>query len=157
MFASRKLLAPLTALVMMTGPAMAETANPFALLVGKWGGNGLMTLEGNRKVRLVCDAQYSGGAAQLSLAINCTGGDNKVQMRARLSANAGRLAGTWEEKTYNVIGAVNGVATDKNITFNVMGAITGRMTVSYTRARQQVAITVQGVPLQAVTMNLTRR
>lgn len=157
MFNRMKYLAAVAALVMMTAPAMAETVNPFALLVGKWGGNGLMTLDGNRKVRIVCDAQYSGSAAQLSLAINCTGGENKVQMRARLSVNSGRLAGTWEEKTYGVIGAVTGVATDKKVNFDVMGAISGRMSVNYSRSKQQVSITVHGVPLQTVTMYLTRR
>jgi hypothetical protein len=139
------------------GPGSAAV-NPFALLVGKWGGNGMMTLEGSRKVRLACDATYSGGAAQLTLAINCKGGDDyRVEMRARLSSNAGRLLGVWEERYFNVAGSISGTASENRISFRVIGAVQGTMDVNYSKSRQTVSITAKGVPLQAVTMNLTRR
>jgi hypothetical protein len=145
------------ALASSAGPGSAAI-NPFALLVGKWGGNGMMTLEGSRKVRLACDATYSGGAAQLTLAINCKGGDDyRVEMRARLSSNAGRLLGVWEERFFNVAGSISGTATENRISFRVIGAVQGTMDVSYSKSRQTVNITAKGVPLQAVTMNLTRR
>jgi hypothetical protein len=143
------------------GPASAQTtaaiANPFELLLGKWGGSGMMTLEGGRKQRLACDASYSGSALQLVIIINCKGGESKVQMQAKLSSNAGRLLGIWEEKSYRVAGSISGVATQNKISFNILGAVQGKMNVSYSKTRQQVNITAKGVSLQAVTMNLTRR
>ncbi len=142
---------------LLAAPAAGATTNPFALLVGKWGGNGLMTLDGNRKERLVCEAQYSGGAAQLVLSINCTGGQNKVDLRAKLSSNAGRLLGFWEERFFKVAGSISGVATESKMDFKVVGVVQGSMKVEYSKARQKVTITAQGVPLQTVTMNLTRR
>jgi hypothetical protein len=145
------------AFIASAGPVFAAV-NPFALLVGKWGGSGMMTLEGSRKIRLACDATYSGGAAQLTLAINCKGGDDyRVEMRARLSSNAGRLLGIWEERFFNVAGSISGTATANRINFRVIGAVQGTMDVNYSKTRQTVNITAKGVPLQAVSMNLTRR
>lgn len=144
-------------LLLLAAPAASQTANPFQLLVGKWGGNGLMTLDRNRKERLVCEAQYSGGAAQLVLSINCAGGENKVDLRAKLSSNAGRLLGFWEERFFKVAGSISGVATENTMNFNVIGVLQGSMKVEFSKSRQKVTITAKGVPLQTVTMNLTRR
>jgi hypothetical protein len=138
-------------------PATAATENPFELLVGKWGGNGMMTLEGGRKQRLTCDANYSGGASQLTLAINCRGGENRVRLAARLSVNAGRLLGIWEEKEYRVAGTISGVASKNRVNFNIVGVVQGTMNVAYSKARQKVEITAKGIPLQTVSMTMTRR
>ncbi len=137
--------------------ASASTENPYQLLVGKWGGNGIMTLEGGRKERLKCDATYSGGASQLTLSINCRGGENEVRMSAKLSANQGRLLGIWEEKIYRIAGSISGVATKNRINFNIVGVVTGTMNVTYSKSRQKVEITARGIPLQTVSMNMTRR
>jgi hypothetical protein len=148
----------LTAAALLLFTVPGDTAvNPFGLLVGKWGGSGLMTLEGARKIRMTCDALYSGGAAQLTLSINCNGGEYRIEMRARLSANAGRLMGFWEERYYKVAGSITGTASDNRVNFKVAGAVQGTMDVSYSKSRQTVNITAKGVPMQAVTMNLTRR
>ena len=116
-----------------------------------------MTLEGGRKERLKCDATYSGGASQLTLSINCRGGDNEVKMQAKLSANQGRLLGIWEEKVNRVAGSISGVASKNRINFSIMGVVTGTMNVTYSKTRQKVDITARGVPLQTVSMNMTRR
>jgi hypothetical protein len=154
-------LAPAGAALMLwlfqAGAAAAATENPFELLVGKWGGNGLMTLEGGRKQRLTCDATYSGGASQLTLAINCRGGENEVKLQAKLSVNAGRMLGIWEEKVNRVAGSISGVATRNRISFSIVGVVQGTMTVNYSKARQKVEITARGIPLQTVSLNMTRR
>jgi hypothetical protein len=151
--------AVLAAAALLAFTVPGDTAvNPFGLLIGKWGGSGLMTLEGARKVRMTCDALYSGGAAQLTLSINCKGGEEyRIEMRARLSANAGRLMGFWEERYYKVAGSITGTASDNRVNFKVAGAVQGTMDVSYSKSRQTVNITAKGVPMQAVTINLTRR
>ncbi len=152
-------MAPVAALLLLlpAGGAGAATENPFELLVGKWGGNGLMTLEGGRKQRLTCDANYSGGASQLTMVINCRGGDKEVKLQARLSVNAGRLLGIWEEKVNGVAGTISGTATKNRVTFNIIGVVQGTMSVSYSKARQKVEITARGIPLQTVSLNMSRR
>lgn len=137
--------------------AKAATENPFELLVGKWGGKGIMTLEGGRKQRLTCDANYSGGASQLTMAINCRGGENEVKLQAKLSVNAGRLLGIWEEKVNRVAGSISGIATKNRVSFTIVGVVQGTMIVAYSKARQKVEITARGIPLQTVSMTMTRR
>lgn len=140
------------------GPAVAAGEEDlFAQLIGKWGGSGLMTLSGNRRERLACQVQYTGGGSQLSLAIDCRGGTNKVDMRATVSSNSGRLFGTWEERNYNVIGTVTGNAVKNRVTFRVQGVVVGEMVVATNKSRQKVDIKVTGIPLETVSMNLTRR
>jgi hypothetical protein len=149
-------LAAIVALLAVGAPAHAEV-NPFQTLLGKWGGSGMMTMDDGRKERLRCDATYSGNSAQLRLAINCASDVRKIILQARLSSNAGNMMGMWEEKTFNALGTIAGKASDKDLDFTIAGNVMGRMTVRYTRSRQEIAITAQAIPLKTVTMSLTRR
>jgi hypothetical protein len=132
-------------------------ADLFQTLRGRWGGSGLMYLTGNRRERLVCDAQYTGSATQLRLAIKCKSKTDNIDLQATLSANDGRLAGVWQEKSYKAVGTISGTATDSEIKFQVAGNVFGSMTVKYTRRRQTVSIETTGIPLQKLQIEMTRR
>ena len=138
-------------------PARAEENNPFASLVGKWRGSGLMELSRNRKQRMTCDALYSGGAAQLVLSIKCKGDIDQVDMGAKLSSNNGRLLGFWEEKIFKVAGSIAGTANKSKLNFKIIGPVTGTMEVAYSKTKQQVIITARGISLEKLTMSMTRR
>ncbi len=135
----------------------AFAADPFAVLRGKWGGGGKMVLNDGTIDRLNCNAQYTGSSSQLILAINCTSSSNKIKMKARLSSNAGRLLGVWEEDTYKALGTISGKMTEDRITFFIGGNVIGNMVVRYTKRRQNIAIKTKGIALQNVTMTLRRR
>jgi hypothetical protein len=151
-------LAPLVAAsVFLASPGYSQTVDPFTNLRGNWGGSGTMTLKDGEKERLVCDAQYTGSATQLRLVIGCKSSFNEIRMNASLSANSGRLLGTWEESTYKAIGTISGIATENNIKFYIGGNVLGTMNVQYTKTRQSVAIKTTGVSLQDVNLKLTRR
>lgn len=135
----------------------AETNDLFVDLRGNWGGTGTMSLSGGRKERLICNAKYSGTSSQLRLSINCKSSDNQINMNATLSANSGRLLGTWEEKTYKAIGTISGVATDNNIKFYIGGNVLGTMNVKYSKRRQDIVIKTAGVSLEDVKIKMTRR
>lgn len=138
-------------------PASAETDDPFAVLRGNWGGSGTMVLRDGDKERLTCKAAYSGSASQLILQINCRSSSNKVNMKAKLSANSGRLLGVWEEETFKALGTIAGKIDENKITFNIAGNVLGGMVVRYSKSRQDVSITTQGVALQNIKMRLSRR
>ena len=141
----------------MIGAPKADTSeDPFKEIRGKWGGSGVMSLSEGRKERLACSAEYS-GSSSLRLVIDCSSKNNKINLQAKLSSNAGRLAGTWSEKTYNVLGVISGKMTDNKISFNIAGGVLVRMSVSYTKTRQRVNISVQNLPLKDVSINMTRR
>jgi hypothetical protein len=129
----------------------------FQTLRGRWGGSGLMYLTDNRRERLVCDAQYTGSATQLRLAIKCKSQNDNIDLQATLSANDGRLAGVWQEKSYKAVGTISGTATGSEIKFQVAGNVFGSMSVNYTRRRQTVSIVATGIPMQKLQIDMTRR
>lgn len=154
--ASTALLAGLF-LALPSAPLKAETKDIFADIRGKWGGSGTMTLKDGEKQRLACTSQYGGSATQLSLVINCKSSSNRIIMNASLSANAGKLLGTWEEKTYSAIGTISGIASKNKIRFYIGGNVLGTMTVKYSKRTQDVTIKASNVSLQDVKIRMTRR
>lgn len=145
------------AIVAANAAGTAGEEDLFLKLRGRWGGSGLMYLTENRRERLVCDAQYTGTATQLRLAIKCKRNTNDIDLQATLSANDGRLAGVWREKSYKAVGTISGTATDSEIKFQVAGNVFGSMTVKYTRRRQTVSIETTGIPMQKLQIEMTRR
>ncbi|MCP4181835.1 MAG: hypothetical protein GY761_00730 [Hyphomicrobiales bacterium] len=138
-------------------PAIAADDDPFANLRGNWGGSGKMSLKDGSKERLSCKANYSGSSSQLRLQINCKSNFNTINMKARLSANGGRLLGVWEEETYRALGTIAGKIGEKKITFHIAGNVLGNMVIQYSRSNQNISIKTQGVALQNVKMKLSRR
>jgi hypothetical protein len=133
-------------------------ANPtFAPLLGSWGGSGTYKLQDGTSEKLKCDAYYTGTGSQLGIAVRCQGTTNKIEMRCKLSANGSSLSGSWEERTYNAEGAVNGTLSETKLTFSISGGVSGNMTIIYDQSKQSVAIATQGIPLKSVNVSLSRK
>src|SRR5690606_20748429 len=77
------LAAPL-AVVSLAVPAAAEPS--CAPPLGSWGGSGTYRLQDGTSERLKCDAYYTGSGSQLGIAVRCSGQNNKIEMRSKLSA-----------------------------------------------------------------------
>ncbi len=156
------LLAAITALATMdltlaAAPARAES--PFAGLTGTWRGSAQVKLASGSSETLKCQAYYTPkeGGNELGIAIRCASAGNKIELRAQITADAGKVSGTWEERTYNVAGDVTGQAVDGRLTLAINGgAFQGSMAVRTTGANQTVNIKTEGVALQAVNINLSR-
>jgi hypothetical protein len=145
----------LAALLMPIGPSRADPS-PFDALLGSWGGTGEINLDKGRRERIKCNAYYTGGGAQLGLAIRCSSDSYKIEIRSKLSYSGGRLSGNWEERTFNAQGSASGTATPSRITLSIRGGVTGTMVVSYSKSRQTVSISTQGIALQGVSITLGR-
>jgi hypothetical protein len=143
-------------LVLAQGHATQADSNPFDTLLGSWRGSGQIELDGGRMERLNCDAYYTGGGAQLGMAIRCQSETSNVEIRSKLSQSGGRITGTWEERTYNAEGNATGQATSDKMSLQISGGVTGTMSVSCSGSRQSVAIATQGIALKSVTIDLTR-
>jgi hypothetical protein len=143
------------AVLVQAGPSGADPS-PFDTLLGSWGGSGQIRLDKGRTERIKCNAYYTGGGAELGLAIRCQSDNYKIEIRSKLSYSGGRLSGNWEERTFNAEGNASGTATPSKISLAINGAVTGTMVVSYTKSRQTVAISTQGVALQGVSITLGR-
>jgi hypothetical protein len=132
-------------------------SGPFDALIGSWGGSGTYRLDDGRTEKVRCDAYYTGGGTQLGMVVRCTSETNKLEIRSKLSASGNVLSGSWEERTYHAQGTVAGQIMGEQLSLNISGGITGKMNVSFGRSRQNVAISTQGIPLQNVTIGLTRK
>jgi len=146
--------AALAGLFMVT-PSEKVEASPFDTLLGTWRGSGQVQLN-TGKERLSCNAYYTGGGSQLGMAIRCTSGNSKVEIRSKLSLSGSRITGNWEERTYNAAGTASGTASPGRISIVVSGSIRGSMVVNYSKSRQSVSISTSGSPLQRVSISLTR-
>ncbi len=131
-------------------------ASPFDALLGSWGGTGEIHLDKGRTERIKCNAYYTGGGAQLGLAIRCQSESYKIEIRSKLSYSGGRLSGNWEERTFNASGTATGSASDSAIRLSITGPVTGSMNVNFTKSRQSVSITTRGTALQGVNITLGR-
>lgn len=118
-----------------------------------------MRLQDGSSGRLACNTYYTGGGSQLGMVIRCTGdGNNKIEIRSKLTLSGGRLSGRWEERTYHTEGTVSGTAGGDRITMAISGSgLSANMTVSYSRSRQDVSISIVGIPLTSVNIKLGRQ
>ena len=138
-------------------PALAES--PFAGLTGTWRGSAQVKLVSGSSETLKCQAYYTPkeGGSELGIAIRCASAANKIELRAQITADSGKVSGKWEERTYNVTGDVTGQAVDGRLNLSINGgAFQGSMAVRTTGGSQTVNIKTEGVALQAVNINLSR-
>jgi hypothetical protein len=142
--------------VLIPDSASRADSSPFDTLLGSWGGSGEMNLDKGRTERIKCNAYYTGGGAELGLAIRCQSESYKIEIRSKLSYSGGRLSGSWEERTFNASGSATGTAAPNKITLSIHGGVTGTMLVSFTKSSQSVTISTQGTALQGVRITLAR-
>ncbi|MGC2410994.1 MAG: hypothetical protein WA441_13625 [Methyloceanibacter sp.] len=143
------------AVLVQAGHSHADPS-PFDTLLGSWGGSGEIRLDQGKMERIKCNAYYTGGGAELGMAIRCSSESYKIEIRSKLSYSGGRLTGNWEERTFNAQGSAVGTATPDKITLSISGGVTGTMQVSYSKSRQSVSISTQGVALRSVQITLGR-
>ncbi|MGH6735881.1 MAG: hypothetical protein ACRECX_07350 [Methyloceanibacter sp.] len=139
----------------ITTPSQKVEASPFDTLLGSWRGSGQVQLNTGPE-RLSCNAYYTGGGSQLGMAIRCTSGQSKVEIRSKLSLSGNKITGNWEERTYNAAGTASGTASPGRISISVSGTVRGSMIVNFSKSSQSVSISTSGSPLQKVSINLTR-
>lgn len=150
----RRTLGTLAALVLLSPIAYAEA---FDNLLGSWGGSGQIRYDDGRSEDIKCTAYYTGGGDKLKLAIRCRGGAAEVEIRGELTAQGDKLAGTWEERTFNAAGAASGRYAADKMTLSVTGGgFTGAMTVTTTGAKQAVSISAEGIKMRSVNVTLVK-
>jgi hypothetical protein len=147
------------ALSFQSTPPHAQGAGAFNGLSGSWSGNGQVRLAGGRTEQLKCTAYYTerSGGNGLGLAIRCANASSKIEMRANLTNNGGRISGSWEERQYNAAGSVSGQSTGNRLQLSITGGgLQGSMSVTTSGRTQNVSITTSGTGLEGVTINLSK-
>jgi hypothetical protein len=138
---------------------LAAAAGPFDSLGGSWSGGGNIRLDDGRTEGLKCKAYYSprSGGASLGLALRCASASNKIDLRATLNSTGSRIAGSWEERTFNVNGSASGQAAGNTIKLAIdAGVLSGSMNVTTNGQSQTISVRTDGAALKGVHINLRR-
>jgi hypothetical protein len=137
--------------------ASAQGATVLDRLMGSWSGSGQIRYDDGQSEGIRCSAYYSGSGDRLRLAIRCRSDSTEVEIRGLLTRQGEKLAGTWEERTFNASGEASGrVAGDKMSLSIAGGAFSGSMTVAYAGSRQVVTISTQGIRMRSVNVTLAK-
>ena len=155
----RAVAATCVTVLAMGGAAAAAVAGPFDSLGGTWSGSGNIRLDNGRTEGLKCNAYYTprGGGASMGLALRCASPSNKIDLRATLNASGSRVAGSWEERTFNVTGSASGEAAGNFIRLAIdAGVIKGSMSVVTNGKTQTISVRTDGTALKGVNINLRR-
>jgi hypothetical protein len=133
-------------------------AGPFDGYQGAWSGAGsIATTSGSERIR--CRAVYSVGEQGSSLrqSLICASDSYRFEVVSSVSANGGRLSGSWNETTRGVAGQLTGNASDGHFSANVSGAgFAATISVASSRSRQSVTITPRGSDVTKVSMVLQK-
>lgn len=138
--------------------SVAAAAGPFDSLSGSWSGAGNIRLDDGRTEGLKCKAYYSPrGGASLGLALRCASASNKIDLRATLNSTGSRIAGSWEERTFNVTGSASGQAAGNAIKLAIeAGVLAGSLSVITNGQSQTISVRTDGAALKGVHINLRR-
>ena len=134
-------------------PAVAADSG-LAGLGGSWGGSGVIKYTDGSTERMRCNARYSGGGSDMSMAFNCSSSERNINISGRLHSAGGRVSGSWAESNLGVSGSASGKASAGHLSLGLGGGVSGSMSVSYSGSHQSVSISVAGVSLQSVSMSL---
>ena len=150
-----RILGALVAPILLSPVAYADAL--FDNLLGSWGGSGQIRYDDGRSEDIKCTAYYTGGGDKLRLAIRCRGDKAEVEIRGELAAQGEKLAGTWEERTFNAAGEASGrFAADKMSLAVTGGGFSGAMTVTTAGAKQVVTISTEGIKMRSVNVTLAK-
>lgn len=149
------ILLAVTASLLFANTANAAPESPFKVLIGSWGGSGIAKFQDGTSQRLRCNAYYTGGGSRLGLVIRCKSSTQKIEVRSKMSYSAGRLSGTWVERTYNAEGKIKGRAKPGKLKFSIAGTISGTMTVAFDEKQQDVSISMKGLALKRIKVSLS--
>ena len=141
----------------MALPSATAADSPFNELAGSWSGNGQIRLDDGKSERLSCRANYNpkDSGASLGMSLRCASPSYKIELRSSLRYDAGRISGSWEERTFNTGGEVTGKAANGVIQLAFTGNVSGSMSVSYGGSSQKVSLTTTG-GMAGLTLSLSK-
>lgn len=158
LMAAAGLLVPATGAHAQEPTIQVKAASSFAQLIGSWSGGGEVNFSDGKTERISCRAYYNakGAGDELNLAIRCASASYRIEVRANLLNDGGRLSGRWEERTFNAEGDITGKASSGTLSMTIAGGISGAMSVSYGLSSQSVSISTEGTNLKGVSISLSR-
>lgn len=142
------------------GEANAVTATPFALLLGRWTGAGMIGYNASPPEKIKCRATYLTADAQneMKQSIRCATAGGNVEIISDVRESGGKLSGHWKETIHNFEGDLTGDVTPKGYRVVVKSAdVTANMDIIVVGSRQAVEIQFINSPsLLGLTLAMTK-
>ena len=140
--------------------ANAVTASPFAPLIGRWSGAGMIGYKASPPEKIKCRATYIMSVAldELKQTIRCATSGGNVEIVSNVKEAAGKLSGHWKETIHNFEGDLTGDVTPKGFRVVVRSAdVTANMDIIVDNAKQAVEIQfVDSSSLRGVTLVMSK-
>lgn len=140
--------------------ANAVTASPFAPLIGRWSGAGMIGYKASPPEKIKCRATYIMSDAQdeLKQTIRCATSGGNVEIVSNVKEAAGKLSGHWKETIHNFEGDLTGDVTPKGFRVVVSSAdVTANMDIIVDNGKQAVEIQfVDSSSLRGVTLVMSK-
>ncbi len=147
-----------TAITIDTGNAV--TASPFAALIGRWTGVGMIGYKASPPERIKCRATYllTDTQDEMKQTIRCATAGGNVEIISNVKESGGKLSGHWKETIHNFEGDLTGNVTPKGFHVLVQGAgVSANMDIDVRGERQAVEIQfVNSQSLLGMTLAMTR-
>jgi hypothetical protein len=133
------------------------SASPLTDLPGRWSGRGSIKMSNGNSEQLKCVATYfvAGGGSSLQQNLRCASMSYKIDSRASLQVNGGRVSGERHEKLYSVDGSVAGRITGNGFNLAIQGGnFSAEMSVTASMCKQSLTITPRGFDIAEISMVL---
>ncbi len=136
-------LALLVAATIPVEDALAVTASPFAPLIGRWSGMGMLGYKASPPEKIKCRATYllSDAQDELKQSIRCATAGGNVEIISNVKESGGKLTGHWKETIHNFEGDLTGDVTPQGFRVVVHGSdVSANMDIDVRGDKQAVEI-----------------
>jgi hypothetical protein len=149
----------LAALLFVAHEARAVTASPFAPLLGRWSGIGMIGYKASPAEKIKCRATYllTDTEDELKQTIRCATAGGAVEIVSNVKETAGKLSGHWKETIHNFEGDLIGDVTPKGFHVVIQGTdVTANMDIDVRNDKQAVEIQFTNSSLIGMTLVMTK-
>jgi hypothetical protein len=153
----RRALIMMLALVLSL-PAPRARANVAGYL-GYWTGLATLVFSGGARETAKCVVIWRAGAANgdLTQTLRCASPSYAINATAAVRITAGRVDGSWEERTYSATGKVTGEADSRQMRLSITGAnFNASMEVDSAPCRQFIVLTPTKLDIVQISLDLTK-
>lgn len=147
------------ALAIPSRNAEAVTASPFAPLLGRWSGIGMIGYKASPPEKIKCRATYllTDTEDELKQTIRCATAGGAVEIISNVKESGGKLTGHWRETIHNFEGDLIGDVTPKGFHVVIQGTdVAANMDLVVNNDKQAVEIQFTNSSLIGMTLVMTK-
>ena len=147
------------ALAIPSRNAEAVTASPFAPLLGRWSGIGMIGYKASPAEKIKCRATYllTDTEDELKQTIRCATAGGAVEIVSNVKESGGKLTGHWKETIHNFEGDLIGDVTPKGFHVVIQGTdVAANMDLVVNNDKQAVEIQFTNSSLIGMTLVMTK-